>query len=99
MSRYLQLKYAILFLQKRKTFGKYCFYGCWCLPKGALDIGHGQGKPVDQIDTACHDYATCYNCLYSKQVGRMCDENDVGNYKMSGKNNPITGEKTLLCSK
>ena len=24
MGRYLQLKYAVLFLQKRKTFGKYC---------------------------------------------------------------------------
>ena len=44
MQRYLQLKYAILFMQRRKTFGKYCFYGCWCMPKGALDIGVGQER-------------------------------------------------------
>ena len=99
MGRYLQLKYAVLFLQKRKTFGKYCFYGCWCLPRGALDIGVGQGKPVDSIDSACHDYSTCYNCLYSKEIGKQCDENDQGKYKMSGKNNPSTGEKILICSK
>ena len=32
MLRFLQLKYAVLFLQREKAFGKYCFYGCWCLP-------------------------------------------------------------------
>ena len=99
MQRYLQLKYAILFMQRRKTFGKYCFYGCWCMPKGALDIGVGQGHPVDAIDQSCHDFATCYNCLYSKEIGRECDESDTGNYRMTGRNNPVTGEKTLSCSK
>ena len=59
----------------------------------------GQGKPVDSIDSACHDYSTCYNCLYSKEIGKQCDENDQGKYKMSGKNNPSTGEKILICSK
>ena len=99
MQRYLQLKYAILFMQKRKTFGKYCFYGCWCMPKGALDIGVGGGRPVDAIDQSCHDYATCYNCLYSKEIGRECPEDDQGNYRMTGRNDPVTGEKTLTCSK
>ena len=27
MMKYLQLKYTILFLQKNKFIGKYCFYG------------------------------------------------------------------------
>jgi len=98
MQRYLQLKYAILFMQRRKTFGKYCFYGCWCMPKGALDIGVGQGHPVDAIDQSCHDFATCYNCLYSREIGRECDESDTGNYRMTGRNNPVTGEKTLTCT-
>ena len=27
IQRFLQLKYSILFLQKNKRFGRYCFYG------------------------------------------------------------------------
>ena len=50
MMRYLQLKYSILFLQRQKFIGKYCFYGCWCLPNGAGDLGAGTGPPVDNID-------------------------------------------------
>ena len=50
MMRYLQLKYSILFLQKQKFIGKFCFYGCWCLPNGAGDLGAGTGPPVDNID-------------------------------------------------
>ena len=45
MLRFLQLKYAVLFLQTEKAFGKYCFYGCWCLPRGAMEIGAGHGTP------------------------------------------------------
>jgi hypothetical protein len=50
MMRYLQLKYSILFLQQQKFIGKYCFYGCWCLPSGVGDLGAGTGPPVDNID-------------------------------------------------
>ena len=39
MMRYMQLKYSILFLQQYRYLGKYCFYGCWCLPNGVGDIG------------------------------------------------------------
>lgn len=97
MLRFLQLKYAVLFLQEEKSFGKYCFYGCWCLPRGASEIGAGFGIPVDPIDEACKDYSTCYNCLYSQIVGRRCSEDDQGNYKMAGKHNPVTGDKQLIC--
>ena len=98
MLRFLQLKYAVLFLQTEKAFGKYCFYGCWCLPRGAMEIGVGYGIPVDPVDEACRDYSTCYNCLYSQSLGRACAEEDRGNYRMTGQQNPITGEKLLLCS-
>merc|ERR1712113_356610 len=49
MMKYLQLKYTILFLQKSKFIGKYCFYGCWCLPKAANFDSIGSGNPVDNI--------------------------------------------------
>ena len=98
MLRFLQLKYAVLFLQNEKAFGKFCFYGCWCLPRGAADIGAGHGKPIDKIDEACRDYSTCYNCLYSDSFGRKCSENDSGNYRMTGQMDPRTKEKFLMCS-
>ena len=47
-------------LQKRKQIGKYCFYGCWCLPTGAGLIPYGE--PVDNIDNSCKEYTKCYNC-------------------------------------
>ena len=98
MLRFLQLKYAVLFLQSEKAFGKYCFYGCWCLPRGPLELGSGYGMPVDPIDEACRDYSTCYNCLYSKSLGRECGTDDKGNYRMTGQQDPKTGEKFLICS-
>ena len=33
IKRFLQLKYAIMFLQKTKSIGRYCFYGNICLEK------------------------------------------------------------------
>ena len=32
IQRFLQLKYSILFLQRNKKFGRYCFYGKTYLP-------------------------------------------------------------------
>ena len=45
MMRYMQLKYSILFLQQYRYLGKYCFYGCWCLPNGVGDIGTVSTNP------------------------------------------------------
>ena len=68
MMKYLQLKYTILFLQRNKFIGKYCFYGCWCLPARA-DFDHiGYGQPVDEIDHSCREFATCYNCVYNQKI-------------------------------
>lgn len=60
---YLQLKLVILFLQKNRFLGKFCFYGCWCFPKGPGEAG-GFGEPVDDIDKSCREYTTCYNCIH-----------------------------------
>ena len=49
MMKYLQLKFVILFQQKNKFVGKYCFYGCWCFPQAAMFQWQGFGQPVDNI--------------------------------------------------
>ena len=38
----------------KKFLGKYCFYGCWCFPRGQLIMGYGQ--PVDDIDNTCRNH-------------------------------------------
>merc|ERR1712176_1306105 len=97
IQRFLQLKYAILFLQKHKKFGRYCFYGCWCLPNGSSDLGFGTGPPIDDIDRSCREFATCYNCLYNTEIGRGCDEDRPGRYTIKGRMDPVTKQKYLMC--
>ena len=99
MLKFLQLKYSILYLQQRKVFGKYCFYGCWCLPRGAAQIGIGHGAPVDNIDQSCKEFSTCHSCLYNTQYGKGCNESSEVKYKVSGRVEVATGKKYLMCSK
>ena len=49
MMKFLQLKYSIIYLQRNKIFGKYCFYGCWCLPNADADFGVGIGAPGESL--------------------------------------------------
>jgi len=97
IKRFLQLKYAIMFLQKTKSIGRYCFYGCWCLPNGAADLGLGTGPPVDNIDRSCREFATCYNCLYNQEIGGGCDADAPARYVIRGRTDPVTSKKTLYC--
>ena len=97
MMRYMQLKYSILFLQQYRYLGKYCFYGCWCLPGGVGDIGAGHGQPVDNIDRACREYATCYQCMYNQQMGGECDDSDEGRYTIQGSQKE-NGKVFLMCT-
>lgn len=97
IKRFLQLKYAIMFLQKTKSIGRYCFYGCWCLPNGASDLGLGTGPPMDDIDRSCREFATCYNCLYNQEIGGACEEENPGRYVIRGRTDPATKQKTLYC--
>ena len=49
--KFRQLKLMVIFLQKEPGFGKFCYYGCYCLTEGAHDLsGGGYGEPVDRID-------------------------------------------------
>ena len=108
MMKFLQLKYSIIYLQvsfvkkrnsliytnqQRKVFGKYCFYGCWCLPHGAADIGVGHGNPVDVVDQSCREFATCHNCLYSTIYGKGCESSFEDKYRIVGRVDKKTGKK------
>ena len=49
--KFRQLKILVLWLQQEQKFGRYCYYGCYCLPEGAHDLsGGGYGEPVDGVD-------------------------------------------------
>ena len=49
--KFRHLKIIVLWLQKSKQFGKYCYYGCYCLPEGSHNIAAGgYGRPKDEID-------------------------------------------------
>lgn len=96
MQRFIQLKFTIKFLQQTKQFLRYCYYGCWCLPNGASDLGVGTGPPVDDIDRSCREFATCYSCLYNQEIGGTCDEERPGRYVIRGKFDS-NGKRYLVC--
>ena len=39
--KFRNLKILVLWLQKEQKFGRYCFYGCYCLPEGSHNIAAG----------------------------------------------------------
>jgi len=62
--KFRNLKILVLYLQKEKKFGRYCYYGCHCLPEGSHDLANGgYGKPRDNIDGSCRRFGQCYKCL------------------------------------
>lgn len=81
--KFRQLKILVLWLQKTPRFGNYCYYGCYCLPEGAHDLGGGgYGEPVDQVDRTCKVFNQCYECAR------------LGNGKISGTGPTCVGEHT-----
>ena len=68
MMKYLQLKFVILFQQKNKFVGKYCFYGCWCFPQAAMFQWQGFGQPVDNIGEIYIIYNNIFYCITIKIV-------------------------------
>ncbi|CBY12908.1 unnamed protein product [Oikopleura dioica] len=62
--KFRQLKIVVLWLQNEQLFGRYCYYGCFCLPEGSHNLAQGgYGKPQDNIDRSCKDFKQCYRCL------------------------------------
>jgi len=79
--KFRQLKALVLWLQNEPKFGKYCYYGCYCLPEGSHDIASGgYGKPLDEIDQACFDFKQCYKCLLDehKDEEKACAGEEFG---------------------
>jgi len=65
LRKFRNLKTMVMKMQPSNitTFGRYCYYGCWCLPAGQHNLASGFGSPVDAIDEVCKEFALCYKCL------------------------------------
>jgi hypothetical protein len=79
LKKFRNLKAMVMILQPANvtTFGRYCYYGCWCLPAGQHNLSSGFGAPVDPIDEVCKEFALCYKCLDIDFAGQ-CDPDKVG---------------------
>lgn len=62
LRRFRQLKEFVIWMSRIPKFGKYCYYGCWCLPGGAHEDVAGKGEPRDNIDLSCKIQTQCYEC-------------------------------------
>lgn len=65
LRRFKNLKAMVMSLQPSNVtiFGRYCYYGCWCLPQGQHNLASGFGQPVDPIDAVCKEFTLCYKCI------------------------------------
>merc|ERR1712176_980 len=85
--KFRNLKILVLWLQKEKKFGRYCFYGCYCLPEGSHNIASGgYGKPLDGIDEACFDFKKCYQCLIDEHSVNQPGKTWAGQDECRGEN-------------
>jgi len=96
LRKFRQLKISVLWLQKEQKFGRYCYYGCYCLPEGSHNIAAGgYGKPQDPIDRACLEFKNCYKCLLDEHEGE-CKGEDIG-YRMDLLTDDY-GNKSIQCT-
>jgi hypothetical protein len=102
--KFKQIKLLTLWLTQDQTWGKYCFYGCYCLPSGVENFTEkGYGIPVDEIDKSCKSFQQCYECakLGSVSGGISPDETCDGEsrkYKYKLVSNTKTGARKIQCS-
>lgn len=96
--KFRHLKLMILWLQKPsigQEFGRYCYYGCHCLPEGNHNLnGGGYGVPVDNIDRSCKNFFQCYEC--AKMEDKTC-QGDKVKYKYALVTDHVTGERSIEC--
>merc|ERR1711920_50569 len=80
LRKLMQLKTMVVTLlaSHQIDFDRFCFYGCYCLPDAGV---HGKspatGRPVDNIDSACHQLKMCYQCAHrdtKEETGETCDQ-------------------------
>ena len=73
LRRFKQLKEFVIWMSQVPKFGKYCYYGCWCLPGGGHEFVAGHGEPRDEIDRACKIQWQCYECsIMDKNTRDSC---------------------------
>lgn len=101
--KFRQLKILVLWLQQEQKFGRYCYYGCYCLPEGAHDLsGGGYGEPVDGVDRSCKNFNQCYECakLGNSEAGiepaPTCD-GEVTKYRFKLLHNIDDDSKSIEC--
>lgn len=65
LRRFKNLKAMVMSMQPAEVtvFGRYCYYGCWCLPQGQHNLASGYGQPIDPVDAVCKEFALCYKCI------------------------------------
>jgi len=78
-------------------FGRYCFYGCHCLP----DHEHASkskpfGKPKDGIDETCKQMGVCYKCIENKYKGK-CNQKPT-NYRFELKKDKNGKYNDIVCT-
>merc|ERR1719450_1873272 len=87
LRKFRQLKISVLWLQKEQKFGRYCYYGCYCLPEGSHNIAAGgYGKALDGIDKACFDFKQCYKCLIDEHEVNQPDKTWADQDQCKGEN-------------
>lgn len=74
-------------------FGRYCYYGCWCLPNGQHNLAAGFGQPVDPIDEVCKEFSLCYKCIDIDFAG-TCDVETRGYQWARNRVNGVTVDVT-----
>lgn len=65
-------------LKKKESFNAADFwaYGCFCHQLTGKDMSEiGKGKPIDALDTACHQYKVCLSCA-TAAYGEECNNED-----------------------
>jgi hypothetical protein len=79
LRRFKNLKAMVMTLQPAEVtvFGRYCYYGCWCLPQGQHNLASGYGAPVDAVDAVCKEFALCYKCI-DLDFGGSCNPEKRG---------------------
>ena len=85
LRRFRQLKEFVIWMSRAPKFGKYCYYGCWCLPGGSHEFVAGKGEPRDEIDGACKIQTQCYECANIDPDTRDGCDADKAKYISFGK--------------
>ena len=97
LRRFRQLKEMVLHTQPDITFGKYCYYGCWCMA-----IGHdgfkGKGPVQDPVDGACKVHTHCYECAQKDENSRHSCNPETVKYDYSLLVDNATGERQITCN-